>query len=212
MPDPLLTPLGETQCASLSAAFLYRPLITHLVSSPLRRTLYTTLLSFEDIILPGVDAGKKGIRVIALPEIQETSDLPCDTGSPVELLADEFAAGKWADTVDLGFVGEGWNDKSISTRWAPTPRNLEKRSKEARLWLRSLAREWEEAREGVEGEKDAHIAVVTHGGLLHFLTEDWSGYEKHLGEFSCVSIGSGHFYITYYHSEKPRRQKCRGWM
>jgi len=188
MPDPTLTPLGEMQCASLSSAFPYTPLVTHLVSSPLRRTLYTTLLSFEDLVLPAGAAPGKGLRVIALPEIQETSDLPCDTGSAAQLLADEFAAGRWAGTVDLGLVQEGWNDKGISTRWAPTPRNLERRSREARVWLRALARGWEEGRRAVGGEEEAHIVVVTHGGLLHFLTEDWSGYEKRLGELSCYPL------------------------
>ncbi|KAL1835317.1 hypothetical protein VTK73DRAFT_5780, partial [Phialemonium thermophilum] len=39
-----------------------------------------------------------------------------------------------------------------------------------------------QAREGEgEGERDAHIVVVTHGGLLHFLTQDWDGIHPNRG-------------------------------
>merc|ERR1712093_665387 len=44
IPDPLLTPHGKSQCQTLSSTFPSPSKITHLVSSPLRRTLYTPLL------------------------------------------------------------------------------------------------------------------------------------------------------------------------
>ena len=47
------------------------------------------------------------MQLIALPDIQETSDVACDTGSDPEVLREEFA-GK---NVDLGLVHEGWNNK-----------------------------------------------------------------------------------------------------
>jgi len=47
LPDPDLTPLGKEQCAQLQKSFPYHSQVTHLVASPLRRTLYTCLLSFE---------------------------------------------------------------------------------------------------------------------------------------------------------------------
>ncbi|EHK98930.1 hypothetical protein M7I_5221 [Glarea lozoyensis 74030] len=146
LPDPSLTPLGESQCADLAASFPYHSQITHLVASPLRRTLYTALLSFPD----AVAAGKK---VLALPELQETSGLPCDTGSEPAKLEEEFGGeGK----VDLRLVEEGWNSKS--GRWEATASAIEKRAREARLFLRDLGK----------GE-DNHIVVVTHdliSGLL----------------------------------------------
>lgn len=171
MPDPLLTPLGITQCHALASSFPYTPLITHIVSSPLRRTLYTALESFSSLIEDG-----KRLKIIALPEIQETSDLPCDTGSTLELLQEEFGNGRWKDAIDLTLVKAGWNDKGIDTEWAPAKQSVERRSHKARLFLRDLANK-HEAQTGEE----AHIVVVTHGGLLHFLTEDWCGYEERLG-------------------------------
>ncbi|KUJ12471.1 uncharacterized protein LY89DRAFT_208189 [Mollisia scopiformis] len=52
LPDPSLTPLGTTQCTTLSTTFPYTTHLTHLISSLLRRTLYTTLLSSPSLPLP----------------------------------------------------------------------------------------------------------------------------------------------------------------
>lgn len=162
LPDPDLTPLGKEQCRRLRETFPFHERVTHLAASPLRRTLYTCLLSFE----PAVRAGKK--KVIALPDVQEVSSLPCDTGSAREALEREFA-----DQVDFGLVGDGWNDKRPGSEYAPAVAKLEARARRARRWLRDLGRRFE-AETGNEG-RDAHIVVVTHGGFLHFLTQDWDG-------------------------------------
>lgn len=164
LPDPSLTPLGEQQCATLSKAFPHSSLITHLVASPLRRTLYTALLSFPS----AVASGKK---VLALPELQETSDLPCDTGSDPAKLKEEFGVeGK----VDLSLVHEGWNNKK--GKWSPSASAIEARARQARLFLRDLGAQAAEKENG-----DQHIVVVTHGGYLHYFTEDWDGHEKFTG-------------------------------
>ncbi|KAF7889265.1 uncharacterized protein EAF01_010758 [Botrytis porri] len=164
LPDPLLTPLGKEQCATLSQNFPSSSKITHLVCSPLRRTLYTTLYSFPRAIA-------RGIPILALPEIQETSTLPCDTGSAPAALAEEFSG-----SVDLGLVHEGWNSKS--GRWASNAQAIEKRAREARVWLRELGEKAER-----EGEEDVNIVVVTHGGFLHYFTDDW--------EDSTLFVGTG---------------------
>ncbi|KAG0651549.1 Phosphoglycerate mutase [Hyphodiscus hymeniophilus] len=161
--DPDLTTLGEQQCATLSQTFPYHSKVTHLVASPLRRTLYTCLLSFPAEV-------QAGLKVAALPELQETSDLPCDTGSEPSVLAAEFASGKFAGSVDLELVKEGWNNKQ--GRWSPAGSAIEARARDARIWLRNLA-------QSTGG--DADIAVVTHGGYLHYFTEDWEGNEKFTG-------------------------------
>ena len=101
------------------------------------------------------------MTIIALPEIQETADVPCDTGSDVEVLKNEMK-GK---PVDLSRVMEGWNSKE--GRWAPTTGPLEKRAREARQWLKA--------------RPEKEIVVVTHGGLLHYLTEDWTDYNAVMG-------------------------------
>lgn len=161
IPDPELTELGKQQCADLCASFPHHDKITHLVASPFRRTVYTALLSFK----PEVDAGK---AVKALPEIQEISSLPCDTGSPPDALAAEFDSSQ----LDLALVKDGWNDKAPGSPFAPQISKLQARSRAARVWLRDLA---------AQAGGDPHIAVVTHGGILHFLTQDWDGMSKEAG-------------------------------
>lgn len=172
IPDPYLTPLGHEQCAQLSATFPYHDRITHLVASPLRRTLVTCHESFQ----PAVKSGKK---VIAQPLLQETSPYPCDTGSESEVIRAEY--GAWADC-DL--VEKGWNDKtSPGSKWSPRVDALEERAREARVWLRELAR---------KSGGDAEIAVVTHGGFLHFLTQDWDGMDLSRGTSLALSRLSSH--------------------
>ena len=67
--DPSLTPLGEEQCHNLSREFPYHASVEALVTSPLRRAIYTTLLAFQ----PGIS---RGLPVIALPEAQELGTCP----------------------------------------------------------------------------------------------------------------------------------------
>lgn len=179
MRDPLLTPYGEEQCRDLARLFPYHDKIDAVVASPIRRTVYTALLGF------GSDLDRKSLNVIAMPELQETSDLPCDTGSSPEDLAKEFD-GK---LVDLGLVQPGWNSKKM--QWAANARSIEARARAARQWLMNRP------------EKD--IVVVTHGkplctsphtppplipmccililpgGFLHYFTEDWSGSDRFAG-------------------------------
>ena len=158
MPDPLLTELGEEQCRKLARDFPYQDSIGAIVASPLRRTIYTALYSFK----PRID---KGMQVIALPELCETADVPCDTGTDVGMLTEEMK-GK---PVDLSRVKEGWNVKT--GKWAPTAEVIIKRAREARQWLKA--------------RPEDEIVVVTHGGFLHYLTEDWSDYKKVWGTYSC---------------------------
>lgn len=154
MPDPSLTTYGVEQCRYLSRNFPYRSSVKLLVASPIRRTLYTALNAFEPEL-------QKSMRVIALPELQETSDLPCDTGSDIDILKDEFKD----KPVDLSLVKKGWDSKK--GKWAPTTEAIKARARDARAWLRSRP----------EGD----VVVVTHGGFLHYLTEDWTDSGKFLG-------------------------------
>ena len=123
-----------------------------IVASPLKRTVYTALLSFPNKKLP----------VILLPELQETSDAPCDTGSTKAEITREFHN---SSRVDMHLVTDGWNVKT--GKYSPSKTAIEERAKLARRWLKE------------QNAKD--IAVVTHGGLLHFLTEDWADMERYQG-------------------------------
>jgi broad specificity phosphatase PhoE len=155
--DPELTELGQQQCQTLQARFPHHDKIAHVIASPMRRTLYTALLSFP------------GHRVTALPTLQEISKLPCDVGSPKEKLVAEFG-----DKVDFSLVTDDWYLKGKNSPFAPDISKLEARGKAARAWLRDFVSRL---------EPGAHIALVSHGGFLHFLTGDWEGIKPSNGEF-----------------------------
>ncbi|KAJ3499463.1 hypothetical protein NLG97_g306 [Lecanicillium saksenae] len=151
IPDPDITLLGEKQCDELRALFPQHDKITHIVSSPLRRALQTSIRAFgHDHLFP----------IIALEDLQEVSDAPSDTGSKVAVLRSEFG-----DKVDLRHVTEHWTDKTACSEFQADLTKLETRARRARLWLRELAR-----RPGAD-----HIVVVAHGDYLHFLTDEWEG-------------------------------------
>lgn len=126
------------------------------MSSPIRRALYTCLLSFPSSVA-------RGLPVLALPCAQEFSDYPCDTGSPVSRLSQEFG-GK----VDLGLLDEDWN--SNTGKWSPHCGAIDARARETRRFLRQFGRDWLRGNDG-----DCHIVVSTHGGFLHYVTEEWTG-------------------------------------
>ncbi|KAL9005682.1 MAG: hypothetical protein Q9188_001541 [Gyalolechia gomerana] len=155
MLDPPLTPLGEQQCRDLCTKFPYHSSIKLVITSPLRRTIQTSLLAFE----PGIS---RGIECIAFPEVQETSDLPCDTGSNLSVIKEDFKA----KPVNFTLVPDDWDSKQ--GKWAANTNAIEARCREARKWLK-------------ERDEEA-IVVVTHGGLLHYLTGDWSGAGKFQGK------------------------------
>lgn len=154
LPDPDLTPLGLEQCAKLRESFPDHSLVKTLIASPIRRTLYTALNGFH----PLPSSPEK--PVIALDLIQEVSDSPCDIGTNVEKLKEEFSPEK----VDFGRVRDGWNDKKNSESWSePTIPKLIARAKEARKVIRKLA-----------GEGDHHVVVVTHGAIVHYIVDEWA--------------------------------------
>lgn len=80
-------------------------------------------------------------------------------GSSVDSLQAAFG-----DKVDLGDVRADWTDKADGTVFDPDWNKLLARVRAAREFVRGLA-----------GAGDDHVVVVTHGALVHFLTEDWEG-------------------------------------
>ncbi|MCJ1416831.1 hypothetical protein MMC32_003169, partial [Xylographa parallela] len=170
--DPLLTKKGIAQCADLAATFpaAQQASIQLLAASPLRRTIYTALYSFPAVV-------QRGLAIVALPEAQETGAVPCDVGSEPADLATEFAASP----VDLRLVHEGWTSKT--GRWAVDAAAVRERALFVRRWLR-------------EREEDV-ICLVSHGGFLHYLNEDWDGFREAKGtgwancEWRTYEFGAG---------------------
>ncbi|GBE88271.1 phosphoglycerate mutase-like protein [Sparassis latifolia] len=150
IPDAPLTALGRAQAASLHA---YTENIIHttaelLVTSGLRRTLSTTVIGYAALRRRLEAEGK---NVIVLPQLQECNDLPCDTGSPRQVLeADPEYAG-----LDLSLLIPDWTSKRGF--YACDAASLKARARWARQWLRSRP------------ERD--IVVVGHGDCLRYITQ-----------------------------------------
>lgn len=155
--DPRLTIDGRQQCRDLAWKLEDYNSIGCIVASPLLRTLHTALLVFEDLL-----HSKPDLRIIALPELQETSDLPCDTGSSITELEKEFRN----KPVDLSLVPPDWTNK-VTGIFSPQSRYIAARCRKTRHFLASL------------GAKN--VAVITHGALLHYLTDEWYGATTGVG-------------------------------
>lgn len=154
--DPDLTELGEQQCIDLRKDESFpHDKIDLIVSSPLKRTIRTALIAFGDTLKA------KSMKIVCLQELQETSALPCDTGTPKDQLELEFKG----QPVDFSRLDAGWDSKD--GRWAPDTPAIEMRAREARIWLRD--------------RPEKEIVCVTHGGFLHFLTEDWNEHDDFTG-------------------------------
>lgn len=123
LPDPGLTPLGEDQARSLACSFLGADKIGTIelvLASPLRRTIQTALalLASPPCMPAAVDGSGGSIqRVVAWPEVQEASHLPCDTGSPLDEIRAQFAHAP----VDFAMVESGWH---VKVSVCPTPEQL----------------------------------------------------------------------------------------
>lgn len=169
--DPKLTDLGEQQCATLrDSSLINQTTISLVTASPLTRTIHTAYLSFK----PAIEGGKCKPTIIALPDAQETSDFPCDTGSDVEVLRQKCDKEGWP--VDLSRLADDWNIKTLNSRYSPAGNAIKVRATAARQQIRELLKELVDA-----GDKDAQIVLVTHGGYLHYFTEDWEDSNKYYG-------------------------------
>lgn len=173
LPDPRLTPPGESQCQKLQEEHFPPSLqrnISLVTASPLCRTLHTAWLVFQ----PALHNGKCQPTILAIPDAQETSDYPCDTGSDVPVLRSICEEQGWK--VDLSLVKEGWNVKTRNNRYSPASDAIKLRARDTRLLLREKARAL-----AASGDDDIEIVLVAHGGYLHYITDDWEDGNKVAG-------------------------------
>lgn len=173
----MLTPLGEEQCEALrNTNFPDQSNISLVVASPLCRTLQTASLMFGEALKTNT---KCSPLILALPDTQETSDDLCDVGSDPEVLRRIVADNKWP--VDLAHIHDGWNNKTLQSRYSPHSSAIAARARDARLLLRRKIRELVENASGGDGGGDCDaedapqvvVVLVTHGGFLHYFTDDW---------------------------------------
>jgi broad specificity phosphatase PhoE len=190
LPDPLLTPEGEAQCRALrDTVFRDHDTIDLIVSSPMTRALQSANIIFGPFLKD--DPSK---RIVGVPDAQETSDDPCDIGSDPDLLKRRCQDHDWP--VDLSLTRNGWNDKSIQSPYSPSSIAIMRRARATRRFLRKQAQTLQR-----QGAQNINIALVAHGGFLHYLTEDWEDADKRPGTgwvncevrsyvFECPPCGS----------------------
>ncbi|KAJ5487113.1 hypothetical protein N7530_001413 [Penicillium desertorum] len=179
--DPGLTSLGFEQATRLTQTFPHAPQVGVILTSPLRRTLQTTLAAFSHVLDKryfdqGSSHGvENGATLILDPDLQERSALPCDTGSTSPALEKAFPGLGAKDLV------EGWQVKEGV--YAPEDEAVKERAKRVRSRVAELS-------EHLKDEERNHIVIVTHGVFMKFLSGDadidlpkagWRSYtlEKH---------------------------------
>jgi broad specificity phosphatase PhoE len=174
IPDPVLTDLGHAQCAKLQETYFTpdrQKTISLITASPMTRTIQTAWDTFRPALTMN---GKCKPEMLAIPDAQETSDFPCDTGSDLPVLEKRAAENGWP--IDLSLLDDKWNIKTLKNRYSPASRLIKARARDCRRLLRQKARELVAA-----GDEDVQIVLVTHGGYLHYLTHDWEDADKWLG-------------------------------
>lgn len=163
--DPQLTENGISQSQDLCRDFPYHESVGLILASPLRRTLQTARLGFQNSIdqkyyAQGSGAGvPDGAELVLEPDVQAHSARPCDTGSVISVLRSEFYDLPW-EIMDLDIVfprKEGLyadDSESLELRGARIQRRLEQKFNE------------------LAGTSRPDIVVVTHGGFLRFVSGD----------------------------------------
>ncbi|KAK4893755.1 hypothetical protein LTR27_008003 [Elasticomyces elasticus] len=142
--DAPLTQKGKEQCAERCRSFDSHDKVQLLLASPLRRALQTCAYSFE----PCID---RGMKILALPMAEEATNDPCDTGSPVHVLKEEFP-----NRVDFDHVSEGWF--LHEGEYAVDPISLRLRAAKLRRFVRE--------------RPERVVVLVSHGFFNHYMTGD----------------------------------------
>ena len=140
--DPPLTTHGlESECSSLSQHLQKHVPLIHqvelIVTSPLTRTLQTTQHTLGFLI-------QRGVKVIPLAELQETTTNPIDRGRPRAALEQAWPAYDWS-CLDAVF---------------PAKEGLYAFAAEALLARGAAVRKW------LAGRPEKVVAVVSHAGFL----------------------------------------------
>ena len=125
-----------------------------------------------------------GTRIIAHPDLQEVSNAPCDTGSPLDVLRQEFPSVEFPDD---NFPPEYPRSAEIK----PIKRNTEY-DDVAPLLASRAARFRKYLKEGL---RETEILVVTHGSFAHFLFNQWEGEPGKSGSCSR-QLHHGHVSFT----------------
>jgi broad specificity phosphatase PhoE len=168
--DPELSLKGLQQARELHDTFPYKQNVGIILTSPLRRTLQTTIEGFSDIIdraafLHGksINGIENGVPLVLDPDLQAHSARPCDTGTDIASLQEFF------HEVSFGKLDKDWHIKEGV--YASDEESLHKRARHVR---RRLTEQFSEL---AKHSKDCNnyrrdIVIVSHGGFLTLLMQD----------------------------------------
>ncbi|TAQ88755.1 hypothetical protein B7494_g2919 [Chlorociboria aeruginascens] len=169
MPDPPLTSRGQQQCLTLLKTFPHFKNITHILVSPLTRTLETLLLGFAPLL-----GAQRSSPAIAWPELRERGFAPCNVGQKLEVV-ERMVRGKG---IDLSLLSEGWEldgKYEIGPNSIKVKERVERVKKELmELGVQALRGEeglWKGIKVGRTNKRgDVEMLVVGHGAFLSRLT------------------------------------------
>ncbi|CAK9781208.1 hypothetical protein CC85DRAFT_289451 [Cutaneotrichosporon oleaginosum] len=149
--DPSLTPVGRRQAGRLQDETIgsLQGTAQLLVTSPLRRTMETTLIAFPELKRRLEAEGKK---VVLLDIAQEVEDLPCDT--PLHP-REELASSMDGMFSDLDFTG--LSPDYASKQGIFDPERAAERAELVRKWLRE--------------RPEQEIVLVAHGDILRYIVD-----------------------------------------
>ncbi|KAI1770638.1 phosphoglycerate mutase-like protein [Hypoxylon cercidicola] len=184
LPDPDLTEEGHGQCADLRASLMENPLAQKaelIVVSPLRRTIQTAFRSVDWLM-------EKGIKVEADACWQENSAKPCDTGSPVDALKEEFP------TVDFSKVDPVFPDK---TSPAASQYHFTKKA----ILMRAQI-----ALEKLYNRPEKVIIVVSHSAFLRLAVSGYSYFNADYRIFDFAPMAEpGDYYRLQQHESTMKK-------
>lgn len=150
--DPGLTEIGVAQAEFAAKNDALRDVELVLVS-PLRRTLETACVAF------------KGVPIVAVPDLQETNALPCDTGRPFAQVQADFPE------VDLTLLRPCPND------WFEKIGLMESH-KVTEIGLQLLRERLDRVARFVLSRHEHRIAIVAHHMLFcHLVAADFANCE-----------------------------------
>ncbi|KAL7904145.1 phosphoglycerate mutase family protein [Trichoderma velutinum] len=163
--DPPLTLKGFDQTSHLAKTFPESSSISVILTSPLKRALQTTIKGFSHVLaLNGVgkDDQYGTARLIVDPDLQETSDLPCDTGS------DRAVLEKLFPNVNFTMLDKDWFLKT--GMYAADEETVVLRARTFREKLWNIAKSVQSDQSSSSSQRA--IVVVTHSAFMQYLSQD----------------------------------------
>jgi len=152
--DPRLTPEGETQCQRLMKNFPYMDKITHILCSPMHRTMQTAQIAFQPLF-------ERGLKIEPWAELKERGSMSTINRSRrTSQLKGQFKnlPEYWDDLDEKWYQWrhhETWNTEGQTSMTQSIIANLHQCAQAAL-----------QERDATTSMEDLPILVVSHGGLL----------------------------------------------